>query len=96
MTSIKLTTEQLADLGLPPDTIEVRLHKNGDVDYWTSNRSNDLRANKPWGFTLNGVKHRIAVMEVFPIGNTKVEWCYSSTSTKDTKSKDSSSVVSTP
>jgi hypothetical protein len=75
MTSIKLTTEQLADLGLPGDTVEVRLHKDGSVDYWTRNRSKDLRANKQWSFTLHGTKHRIAVMEVFPIGNTKVECC---------------------
>lgn len=80
MSSIKLTTEQLAQLGFPQDTVEVRLHKNGSVDYYTSNRSSDLRATKPWGFTLHDPKHRIAVMEMFPFGNTKVDWVYSSTS----------------
>jgi len=76
MKTIEMTTHQLAQLGLPRDTISVRVHRDGEVHYNTTNRSHDLRATKPWGFSLHDSEHRIAVMERFPLGESLIKWRY--------------------
>lgn len=66
MNTINTTTKALQAAGFHLTTELIRVDANGDVYYWISNPSTDLRATSPWSFKAKQPSQKAFVAGLAP------------------------------